>query len=427
MKFVDAILEVAESLMSDKVRTILSILGVIISVSSITSIQIIGNGAARAVTNIMNDSNNDNKIYINIKPSENNLDIEYDVLGKNIIPESAYFTDELLLKFEEIICCDIQRICSYDYKEIELKCKNQIDSPINVIVVGCTRSYLDNNIIEVEKGHIFDEKAEEGKCVVIISDRFSNLYFGDENPIGKQIMLLDNNEYLSLYVIGVYCEEIQDDIKKELVTEIYVPINYLRNQNQLIGYLADEAVYKVKGVSDLEALRKKIYAFFKENYCSDDWEIAVAFDVDKNIQTNRIVQYIVKIVTIIGFLAFVIGGLCIVNMMLIIVDEKTLEIGIKKAVGARNKDIYKELLVESYVLVFLGVCSGVLVGCFLGYIMTVVMSNVYADLFEIEYFSIPWRILGIAVILAIVIGMFSTIGAVNKAKKMTVSSILGTD
>lgn len=426
MRLIDMFFESVESLFSDKLRTFLSTLGVAISVSSIIVIQVVGHDMADAISEIMFSKKEGNEVYISIRPSENNYNVKFDELGKCIIPEDVYFTDDLLLQFEKAVDCEMQRVYSYDFMETKMKCPNGHESmEMDVTVVGCTQSFLDSNLVEIERGHAFEKLAEnEGKQVAIISDRFSEFYFGDRSPIGEKLVIIDDDIFVCLYIIGVYHEEVQKEAGKDVPTEIYIPIEFVRNYNKIINYISDEVMYKVANVADFETLRKNIYSYFEKYFCNEDWEIFVELDIDDKIRMNQIIQYLVRIVTVIGFLAYLIGGMCIVNMMRIIVDEKMLEIGVRKAIGAKNVDIYKELLLESFLLVSIGVCFGILLGCLVGFIITVVLSNVYQEMFRVKYFSVPWKSLWISVVLAFIIGLMAAIGPVKKVKKMTVSSIL---
>lgn len=430
MSLTDILIEAVDSLLSDKVRTFFSILGIIISSGSIIAIQIIGNNAGKAISDVMFNEKEGNEMYIAVKPSAANKNIELDVLGECIIPDEIYFTDELLLQFEQEINCDLQRIQSYNYINTRMKCEYYAKGDyMNIALVGCSGAYLDKNYIEMKEGRSFyyDEE-KEGSGVALISDSFKKAYFGNESALNKELIILQDNAFFVVYIVGVYyVDEVNENLHDEMPSEIYIPVNCLRRRNIKIDDASDEVGYVIKNVEDFEILRKRIYSFFEKNYNTDDWIVEVKFDIDEREQTNRMIQLMVNIVTIIGVLSFIIGGMCVVNMMFIIVDEKTFEVGMRKALGARNIDIYTEFLFESLLLVSFGVLAGVVIGCLLGYVVTIVASELYQELFYIEYFSIPWDVVKFSIVLSFIIGLSAAIGPMEKVKKMTIHEILRDD
>lgn len=430
MRWTDIFIEAVDSLLSDKVRTFLSILGIIISVGSIITIQIIGNNAGKAISNVLFNEKEGNEIYITVEPSTVNKNIELDVLGECIIPSEAYFTDELLLQFEQEIHCDLQRIQSYNYIKTKIKCEYYDKSDyMNVAFVGCSGAYLNKNYIEMKEGRIFcyDEE-QEGSGVALISDSFAKAYFGEESALNKELIILKDDAFFVLHIMGVYyVDEVNENVDEEMPSEIYIPVNYLRGKGIKIDDASAEADYVVKNVEDFEILRKKIYSFFEKNYNTNDWIVEVKFDIDDRKQINQIIQLIVYVVTIIGVLSFIIGGMCVINMMFMIVDEKTFEVGMRKALGARNIDIYIEFLFESLLLVSFGVLAGVVTGCLLGYAITIIASELYQELFRIEYFSIPWHVVRFSIVLSFIIGLAAAIEPMRKVKKLTIDNILRDD
>jgi len=111
-------------------------------------------------------------------------------------------------------------------------------------------------------------------------------------------------------------------------------------------------------------------------------------------------------------------------MMVIMVDEKMMELGIKRALGARKKDVYVEILIEALVLVIFGVLFGVILGCVGGYFCIYIISYVDKSLVDMNYFRIPWELILGSVVVSFVIGIVAAVGPIIKVKDCSICEVL---
>lgn len=422
MKFTDAIINAVESLLSDKLRSFLSMLGVIISISAIALIQILGYGVGNSVSDLMIERNNQIKAYLNIVPSGNDKNVHVDNIGNYDIPDEVMLTNRFLNGLEDKFDDErMQRVYSYEYLNTEIEQNN--GKKVTLSIQGCTQAYLDDSYIELSQGVMFDKLSKDDINVAIVSERFLKEVCKDEDFLNKTWNYFDGNKFCSFRIVGIYKDE-EYDTEIEDPIKIYIPIQYLT----LHGVAAEEKIeaidFRMENVEDADKIREEIANYYNEYYNDKNWSLKVDFDIDERENINKYMQGAFYIVTIIGFLTFLVGAMCIVNMMIITIDEKLTEIGISRALGARKKDIYFEILIEAIVTVLIGVVIGIILGCIGGYAIMLIISNMEDGLINMNYFSVPWMVIILAVLISFVVGILASIAPIIKVKDFTICEIL---
>ncbi|MDC8003748.1 ABC transporter permease [Aureisphaera galaxeae] len=288
----------------------------------------------------------------------------------------------------------------------EVKYESKKTDP-EVQVYGANEHYLSNtgSIVELGRGLNVTDVQNNSKVAVIGSDFLKNL-FTVENPIGKTISVRG----AKFKVIGVLeskgssfgnNQDLKVVIPIQVARGIYTTpnINYTISvkvdENSMLPSAQEEAVKVFRNVRRLEPLEKNNFGIQR----SEDL-INIVAEVSSVL---RISAWIISVITILG------SSIALMNIMLVTVSQRTREIGIRKAVGAKRSTISTQFFIESIVIGQFGCLLGVILGVAVGYLI--------AMLFDVE-FIIPWGAMFWAVVLSFLVALISGIYPAQKAAKL---------
>lgn len=225
---------------------------------------------------------------------------------------------------------------------------------------------------------------EAGTAVILIADVVGKAYFGNvsyEGMIGETVEMTVNSQPTSFQVIGVYKTETQENLTQKEREDYYgrkdyfVPFNTLKN---LMG--AGEEVTMIAGLVkdgyDQVAVVTKIGQILnRRHHLKDGYAVQSVAQIMSMVDT--IMSVITMFISALASISLVVGGVGIMNIMLVTVKERTREIGIRKALGASNKLILRQFIIEALLLT---VIAG-LIGMIIGYVGAVVIGanfNIHA-------------------------------------------------
>ena len=288
----------------------------------------------------------------------------------------------------------------------EVKYESEKTDP-EVQVYGANEHYLVNTGSKVESGRGFSsfDIENNSKVCVIGSDFLKNL-FEIENPIGKTISIRG----VKFKVIGVLeskgssfgnNQDLKVIIPIQVARGIYTApnINYTISikvdDNTILEGAQDEAIKVFRNVRKLQPLEKDNFGLQR----SDDL-ISIIADVSSYL---RFAAWIISIITILG------SSIALMNIMLVTVSQRTREIGIRKAIGAKRSAISTQFFIEAIVIGQFGCVLGIILGILVGFGM--------AKFFEVE-FNIPWMAMVAAVIMSLLVALISGIFPAIKAARL---------
>jgi putative ABC transport system permease protein len=346
MNFSDLLKEAFRSLLSNKLRSGLTILGIIIGITAIIAMLSIGEGAKRQLAQSIENlgSNQLNVLPGFIQP------------GRGIVSAGRGTAQSLKMRDVDVI----KKIEGVKAVSPEISRRFQVVSSsgknTNVLVIGVTPEYLLVRNSKVEKGYFFKEN--DLNRVAVLGPTVVEDLFGEEDPIGKTIRI----NKVNFKVIGVL--EPKGSVGFINADEV-VLIPLLVMQKILVGseYLSliavqaesSELVDKVK--DDITNALLKEHKVSPEN---QDFSVIAAqqFLNTFNSLINTMTIFLASIATI----SLIVGGIGIMNMMLTSVTERTKEIGLRKAIGAKKKEILMQFLIESVILTLIGGIFGIILG-----------------------------------------------------------------
>ena len=164
------------------------------------------------------------------------------------------------------------------------------------------------------------------------------------------------------------------------------------------------------GIGSVSDFAEQIEAFFTPYYmANDDYEISTSTLESMTESMNEMIQTVSIAISFIAGISLLVGGIGVMNIMLVSITERTREIGTRKAIGAKNSSIRLQFIIEAVILCLVGGCLGILLGFILGAIAASLLG--YAA-------SVPVTAIVVAVLFSMVIGVFFGYYPANKAAKL---------
>ena len=409
MKFTNSFKTAIIGLKTNKTRSFLTVLGIVIGIASVILMMSLGDGAQNLILRQI------------MSMGANNVYVE-----PGAFSGGGDMTQQMMEGME---------IKTFTLKDIEAIEKNPLVEMVAPMVVSIGRVVYKNNDEKVtffattpEYNKITDAQTILGSDftdfevqsmskVVVLGYKIKEDLFKDENPIGKIIRIKKTN----FRVIGVM-EEQGTQMFQNLDEYIYIPITTA--QKFLLGINhVQSSVVKIISQDQIDEAVEDIRLTLRErhNIYNPDGDLAKDdFKVVSGKETADIMNTVTSILTLllssVAAIALVVGGVGIMNIMLVSVAERTREIGLRKAVGARSKDILYQFLIESVVLTVLGGVLGILLGAIFSYLVSIVLTMALGIQWDFVL-SLSSIILafGVATVIGLVFGIYPA----RKAAKLS--------
>lgn len=390
IKFTEVYRTSSTALLLHKGRTILTMLGVIIGVFAVVSLVSMGIGV------------------------QNYIQDQFESLGANVIfvmPGRIDFSDDPAKSFGNIQLedkhIDILETYATEYidavspnivfgKNIDYKTKSYYGT-----VYGVTSNIQDIFNVDLESGRFFSDKEDKAKAkVAIISPLITEELFPNTNPIGKKIKVEDN----TYEVIGTTKKKGQD--WDEIV---YIPYEKVRADFD-VDTIASISVRAVDSDNMDLALKEVEFALLRDLE-DDEFSVVSAEDILSSIQ--NVLGIVTAAIGAIAGISLLVGGIGIMNIMLVSVTERIKEIGLRKALGATPRSIALQFMLEA-VMISVG---GGLIGLLFGW-----LASLAAQPFVRA--EVPLWAVGLAFGFSVLVGvLFGTYPAIQASKKDPIEAL----
>ncbi|MGN0335431.1 MAG: ABC transporter permease [Lachnospiraceae bacterium] len=376
MLFYENILLAFTGLRTNKMRTLLTMLGIIIGIASVIAIMTVGDSISGSVTSSMEEMGANNiTVGVTRKSTENEITSDGRVFAgisrSNSMSEDDYISENMLQEFEAAYGESIESI--YLNIPVGNGTAEAENFSSNVSILGVNTEYLENEDLSLLSGRTLTARdQEEAREVILVSDHvIDTLFDGNcDSAIGSAIDVFINNRYYNFTVVGVYeydenasftTESVQD-----VTTTIYLPLRAAKNLTH-----SDQGYSQITVVSsdgtDSSAFSDTIENYFNNTYYrnNESYEISAASMENMISSLTEMLSTIslaIAVIAVIAGISLLVGGIGVMNIMLVSITERTKEIGTRKALGATNSSIRLQFITESIVICIIGGMIGIILG-----------------------------------------------------------------
>ena len=392
-KFLEYLESAIKNIRSNKLRTGLTMLGIIIGIASVIAVITIGNGMADYVSGEVNSlGGNVAALYLDTSVTED------------------WFTNEDLRVLKETF----PELLGASYYLAGSGFAAGKKGTYDAVVYGATEDYKYTAGTKIKTGSYFtEEQVASGAKVCVLMETDAKHLFGTTDAIGKTVEVSVEGATVELEVIGIK-ENWSEMISKVMEMEGYfamieMPITTF---GTAYGYYVDEfSSMEIYWPQDQpESITSTITRWF-ENRKGIRGQNGIQYMSmsDVSSEVNSVMDAITLFISLVAAISLLVGGIGVMNIMLVSVTERTREIGIRKSIGARTGSIMVQFLAESSIISFMGGVVGVIIG--------IVGAHIGAYFLEFSVSVDPSTII-IATVFSTGIGLFFGIYPARKAAKM---------
>ena len=357
MNIIESFKQAFSSLRSNKLRSILTMVGIVMGVFSVITIVAIGNA------------------------TQSYMDSEFAKIGANVLIisyKSGTINSNDILKNDDIKAIskgvdEVKNVGTSIFRSgtIRLGAKTK-----NASITGISSQYKDIVPSEMIKGRMINEIDNSARSnVVAITEEFAKANYGNKDPIGQRLRVsLGSGSSLNLRVIGVIKSEespfggMMDNENKPV--SLTIPLTtlqaYYPSSDELDNIYAS---IEEKDDGALAKIADKVIRILENKHGNKD-KYYIEFLSNYQKQLNSMLNIVSLVLLVVAVITLVVGGIGIVNILLFSVTERIREIGVRKALGARKRDIIVQFITESIMLTGLSGTIGILMGILGGFVIS---------------------------------------------------------
>lgn len=431
MGFLENVRLAFTALIANKMRAFLTMLGIIIGISAVITITTIGNSIQQTLSNTFNQFGM-NVFYIMLDVKDLTEE-EYETFDWSVSPEDE-ITEDMLQELLQTYPGQFKISMNEVYSKTQIT--NDKEQVINGYLYGATNGFAEELKIEMLEGRFISERDHaERKHTVVISEIFVRQYFPEgTNPIGKTITLtLNEGETQDFTIVGVYeysetkmgrFEPGTKEIDKS--TPFFVPFGTVKKLQGETNITYDYAAILWDMEMGMESAEKHLTEFFEEKYAANKyWGVYIENEQSILDMINMVINVITIAISVIAAISLIVGGVGVMNIMLVSIVERTKEIGIRKALGAKNSSIRIQFVTEAIIICLIGGIIGILIGVGNGLIIAGIVSAVMSTPEMQEYMGIisisvepSISAILVSIFFSMLIGVFFGYYPANKAARM---------
>ena len=368
-----------EGLRANKMRSLLTMLGIIIGIAAVIGILTVGNGLTGSITGSMSSLGATN-ISVFLQEKGGGMGGMETILGVASPEEEDLITDEMLEALRQRYGEAVAGISVSASAGSGVARDGRLYA--NVSLTGINEEYLAVNNTDLLAGRTIRQEDLDGRrSVCVVSDRLvENLYQGDADAaLGDEVRVELNGEYQSFRIVGIYeydaSMSISFSAEEDVTTSLYIPIT---TANHLTGSPEGYSTVTVQASAgtDSAAMAQSIREFLSRYYANNEDYGVSAMAMSTMVESMSAIMDTLSIaISVIAGISLLVGGIGVMNIMLVSVTERTREIGIRKALGATNNNIRIQFVVESVIVCLIGGIIGILLGAVLGYVGSSLISE----------------------------------------------------
>ena len=406
-----------QGIRANKVRTGLTVLGIVIGIAAIVTVFSAGEGIRGLITQEIEAFGSD-VIISEIKiPSEGGM-AEGGMETAAGLAGGTEITTMTLDDVEDITA--LPNVVDGYGAIMNQKRVSYGSERKNATLMGVNASYIDIDNSEIDEGRFFTHSEDRSMAqVAVIGSKIKKELFGQSDAVGQSIRIGGSR----FRVVGTIKERGAYAGVMDFDDFIYLPVRTLQERMLGISHII-YMVHQIEDTSKAEQTAAQIRNILRENHdikapydseagrvltSKDDFIVMTMDEMMEMVEivTNAITFLLIALVSI----SLIVGGVGIMNIMYVIVNERTKEIGLRKAVGARKKDVLTQFLIESTLITLIGCLFGIILGILGSYIIYQGATS-----FNLEWnFIVPIKAYWTAVIFSLICGILFGLYPAKKA------------
>ncbi len=399
MTFTTTMREAKRALIANKVRTLLMMAGVTIGLAALTIIVAVGQGAKAQVMGRVGKMFGTNPIMVTASAQGPNAGRH---MGMGVGVGSQTLTYEDMKAIEQEV--PNVRKASPGLIKSDVVVKYRQQTAITE-VFGVTPEFREYRSWDVDSGEFISDEDVRGMTrVVLLGQTVARELFGDADPVGQTVRI----ENVAFKVKGVLAGKGASPHGGDFDDRVIIPITTFAHRLYNVTYLSN-IVVELQDVSRMQETAAAITELLRKRHHivppkQDDFAVRTGTAIVRLVSGST--RTLTLFLGIVSTIALLVGGLVIMNIMLVSVGERTREIGIRRAVGARRKDILTQFLAEAVAVTSAGGLAGVLCGVF---------GAVALRALKHTPIQISWQAVAVALIFSIIVGIASGVHPARRA------------
>ena len=350
-----------KAILSHKIRSFLTMLGIIIGIASVVSIVALGNGSKQQILSQINSLGTNT---IDVYPGESWGDRKASQI------KTLNERDIKLLKeqpYIDSVSANVSGNRSITYKSQEVTSQ----------VIGVSENYFRVKAFDFSLGNSFQLKDIKSQTqVVVIDNNTKQKIFPHTNPIGEVIFI----GKVPVRIIGVLKETSSSMGRSNENLQIFVP--YTTAMHRILGVKNLSSItLRIKDGIDTQVAEQGIISLITRNHGGKKDFFTNNLDSVKQT-VEQTTATLTLLISAIAIISLIVGGIGVMNIMLVSVTERTKEIGVRMAVGARQSDIMKQFLIEAVLVCLIGGALGIILSLLIGLLfnsLSVGFSMIYSN------------------------------------------------
>lgn len=390
-----------QNIRANKGRSFLTMLGIIIGIASVIAIVSIGEGTKNQMNSEI-DGIGGGQIAVSV--------------SNDAITESEFITAEDVQAVREIDTVEGVNVSeSYDGETVTGKG----NFSIMLTAEGPDAKLLNNS--EMKYGNYFGEnEIEEGKNVCVISDADAKRLFGTDDVVGMNLDITCYDSSKSFRIMGVTTQKENGTFVSYTYDGMPVTVNIpYSSMEDLVGTTDEFYSLMIQGDKTLDSqiiADQVVHVLEKRHQCAGEEYFQVQSFQDVMQSMNEMLGMVTAFISFVAGISLLVGGIGVMNIMLVSVTERTREIGIRKSLGAKTSSIMLQFLAEAAILTVIGGLIGIILGILAAYgICSVISGSIGMTITP----GISPTVIFVATLFSCAVGVFFGIYPAKKAARLS--------
>ncbi|MBE9033983.1 ABC transporter permease [aff. Roholtiella sp. LEGE 12411] len=349
MNFLESVQMAGKTLLSNKLRSALTMLGIVIGNASVIAMIGIGEGGQKYVSNQL-ESLGPNLLFV-IPGNRETQRVSRD-LPKTLVLEDA-----------EAIAIQVPTIAAVTAELNSRQVVTYRNKNTDVNIIGTTPSFLTVRNFEIDKGRFFSEvDMKRSNQVVVLGTKLAERLFGSSSPIGQQLRV-KNASFQIIGVLTAKGSNLGVNYDDAVLMPVVTVANRIVGRTSPYGLELTYIIASAKNADSVDAAEFQITNLLRLRHKiigEDDFTINTQKDALQTV--GQITGALTIMLAAIAGISLFVGGIGIMNIMLVSVTERTQEIGLRKAIGATEQDILLQFMIEAVIVSAIGGVVGTAVG-----------------------------------------------------------------